>query len=147
MAGSLPQRLDEGQPVTVCFSIADDLAAARAAGKLESVHLQIRVTNIEPSLNDVRIELNGKSLPADILRLHDCIYRQYELGAIHPYGYIYDYQLTPDYDPAPGRNSVRVILVKDDPMVDVSIDVYDIDCLIKYRPHRDFSMNLTDDAG
>ena len=141
---SLPKRLEEGKSLSVSFSIADDLPAAETEGRIDSVHLRVRLTNVEPSLNSVRMELNGTMLPDTILRLHDRIYRQYEFGTINPYGYFYDYRLTPDFYPLQGKNRLQVTLVQADPLIDLPIDLYDVDCIIKYRPHRDFDVDVTE---
>lgn len=144
MPASLPKRMHVGQPVDIGFSIADDLSAAQEDGKLDSVQLLVHLTNIEPSLNDVRIELNGKVLPNEVLRLHDRIYRRHKLGGVGPYGYIYEYRLNSELFPVLGANRLRVTLIKDDPNINALIDVYDVDCVIKYRVHRDFDANITE---
>ena len=138
MARSLPQRLNEGHPITVRFSITDDLAAAAGEGKLDSIELRVRLTNVEPSLNDLRVELNGKVLPDKLLRLYDLTYRRHKTGGMGPYGYIYEYRLEAPYFPTPGSNELIVTLTKDDPLLDAAIDLHDVDCLIHYRVHRDF---------
>ena len=143
MGKSLPRGLQEGEPVSVEFSIADELVAADAEGKIDAVHLRIRLTNVEPALNEIRMELNGKRLPEESLRLHDCIYRQHESGTINPYGYIYDFRLAAVDFPVPGRNRVSVTLLRQDPLVDWEIDLYDVDCIVKYRIHRDFDLEIT----
>jgi hypothetical protein len=143
MGQSLPMGLQEGEPVSVEFSIADELVAADAEGKIDAVHLRIRLTNVEPALNEIRMELNGKRLPEESLRLHDCIYRQHESGTINPYGYIYDFRLAAVDFPVPGRNRVSVTLLRQDPLVDWEIDLYDVDCIVKYRIHRDFDLEIT----
>ena len=135
---SLPQRLVEGKPVEVRFRIADDLKQGQAEGKVASVHLRVRLTNLEASLNDVRIELNGRRLPDSLLQLRDLIYKLHSLGSFHPYGFIYDYELTPELFPKPGYNTVTVTLVKADPNIETQFEFFDIDCAINYRVHRHF---------
>ena len=53
------------------------------------------------------MELNGCPLSDSIRQLSDHTYRLYELGALHPYGYIYDFVLTPDCFPEVGDNTVQ----------------------------------------
>ena len=89
MVDALPKPLEEKQPVELTLQIADDLEAAGKQQKIESVRLRIRITNIEASLNKVRVELNGKRLPESILSLDDLIYRQQPLGSFNPYGFVY----------------------------------------------------------
>lgn len=141
----LPHTLNVGQPVTLDFSIADNLSAAQTEEKIDAVHLRLRFTNIEPSLNQVQVQLNGKLLPDDLLRLHDRIYRLHQNGTSNPYGYFYDYHLSADYFPVQGQNRVEITLVEKDPMIDVTIDLYDIDCIIRYRQHRDYDRDVTAD--
>ena len=138
VAPALPQTLLEGEPVEVRLRISDDLEHWHALGRVESVRLRVRVTSIEPSLNEVRVELNGQLLPDSILRLNDLSFRLLKMVAVGPYGYIYDYHLTPQYFPRPGHNTVKVTLANRDPNIDARIDVYDIDYVIQYRLHRHF---------
>ena len=135
---SLPQPLIVGQPVDVELRIADDLASAHAEGKIESVQLRVRLASFEASLNEVRIELNGRLLPDSALQLNDLTYRLLKKGAIHPYGYVFDYHLTPEFYPRPGNNTVKVTLVKIDPNIDLQMEVYEVDCSMTYHVHRHF---------
>ena len=93
---SLPKTLEEGNQVEVRLRVSDDLSRRHAEGKVSEVRLRIRLTIHEPSLNDIRVELNGCALSDSIRQLSGHTYRLYELGALHPYGYIYDFVLTPD---------------------------------------------------
>ena len=130
----LPQNLENKKPVEARLRIADDLPRWEALGRVASVRLRVRLTNIEPSLNEVRIELNGRPLPDRMLKLTDLTYRLYELGAINPYGYVYEYELPPEWYPKRGDNTIKVTLVKHDPKIDFTFQVVDIDCLgEKYR--------------
>lgn len=140
----LPQTLDEHKPVVAQLRIADDLPRWDALGKVDSVRLRVRLTNIEPSLNDVRIELNGRPLPDTLLKLTDVTYRLYQLGAVNPYGYVYEYRLPAEWYPKRGGNTVKVTLTKRDPNVDFTFQVYDIDCAINYRVHRHFESSPVD---
>ena len=135
---ALPQPLEESKPVAVGLKIADDLKLRGAEGTVQSVHLRVRLTNLEPSLNDVRIELNGQLLPDSIRRLGDLTYRLYRLGAINPYGFVYDFQLPGELYPKIGDNNVKVTLLKHDPNIDTRIELYDVDCAVNYRMHRHF---------
>ena len=89
-----------------------------ALGRVESVQLRIRIIGIEPSLNDVRIELNGQPLPDSMLDIEDLNYRLISTGAVGPYGQVYKYQLPPAYYPKPGHNAVCITLVKRDPNIE-----------------------------
>ena len=135
----LPHKLVEGERVEVPLRVADRLGDWHAAGKVAGVHLRIRITSIEPALNDVHIALNGQRLPDDALQLSDLIYRLHSGGAIGPYGYIYDYALEPGYYPKRGHNVVSVTLARKDPHVDLEFSLYDVDLEIQYRSHRHFN--------
>ena len=134
----LPQALVERQPVRVPLRISDDLVRADALGRIESVCLRVRITAIEPALNPVQISLNGQLLPDDILQLNDLGYRLIGTGAVGPYGYIYEYHLTPECFPKPGRSTVEITLVRHDPNIAIDFQVWDVDCVIRYRRHRHF---------
>jgi hypothetical protein len=134
----LPRELIEGQPVGVPLRIADRLDRWHAQGRVDSVRLRVRITNIEPSLNDVRVSLNGRELPASRVELNDLIYRLYNKGAIGPYGYVYEYDLPREHFPKPGKNLVDVTLTKKDGMIDTRFELYDVDLAIRYRKHRNF---------
>jgi len=140
----LPQNLENKKPVEARLRIADDLPRWEALGRVASVRLRVRLTNIEPSLNEVRIELNGRPLPDRMLKLTDLTYRLYELGAINPYGYVYEYELPPEWYPKRGDNTIKVTLVKHDPKIDFTFQVVDIDCTVNYRVHRHFERSPVD---
>ena len=141
MDDALPKPLEEKQPVELTLQIADDLEAAGRQQKIESVRLRIRITNIEASLNKVRVELNGKRLPESILSLDDLIYRQQPLGSFNPYGFVYEYRLPESLWPRRGKNRVRIKLVEKDRGIDTKFDVSDIDLVIDYNPQRHLREN------
>ena len=134
----LPRTLVEGRPVEVSLRIADRLDHWQAQGRVELVRLRVRITNIEPSLNDVHVELNGQQLPNSLLQLSDFTYRLWKNGALYPYGYVFEFDLSPRFYPKVGNNVVRVTLAKRDPMIDTRFEIYDVDCSIRYLPHRRF---------
>ena len=135
---SLPRTLVEGKPLEVRFLVADDLAAANKEGIVASVQLRVRITDVEPSLNEIQMALNGHPLPDSILQRHDLTYRLYGMGAINPYGCVYEYTLPPDLYPGSGHNVVTVTLTKHDPNISADFSVYDVECAIDYRVHRSF---------
>ena len=141
---ALPRTLIEGEPVEVRLRMSDDLAHWHALGRVESVCLRVRLTGLEPSLNNVRIELNGQHLPDSILVLNDLNYRLISTGAVGPYGQVYEYHLTPEYYPQPGHNTVKITLMKRDRNIENSFEVYDVDCAIRYRLHRSFKREPID---
>ena len=111
---------------------------------MESVCLRVRLANIESSLNQVLVKWNGRPLPDSLLKLKDLTYRLLKQGSGGPYGYIYEYQLTPEYFPKRGRNTVEVTLQKRDPHLALEFQVYDVDCAITYHRHRHFESDPVD---
>jgi hypothetical protein len=134
----LPQSLAQGEFLEVPLQISDDLVRWQALERVAAVRLRVRFGNIEPSLNKVRVELNGQPLPESILRKVDLHFRVLKMGAVNPYGYVYEYLLTPEYYPKRGHNRIKVTLVQRDPKLKLPFEVYDLDCSIKYRLHRHF---------
>ena len=141
---ALPLTLAEGEPVEVRLQVSDDISHWHGQGNLESVRLRVRISGLEAELNEVRIELNGRALPDSVLRLNDLTYRYLESGVVSPYGFVYDYDLTPEHYPRPGRNLVTVTLVKRDPNIEPPFQVWDVDCVIRYRAHRSFEREPID---
>ena len=136
MKGLLPKPLEKGRPVSVRLKIADDLQSTAGQEKVAEVRVRVRITNIEPSLNTVRIELNGKRLPESLLTLDDLTYRLNTMGSYHPYGFVYDFLLPEKSWPRRGENQVRVTLEKKDTGIATSYEVYDVDLAIRYNPQR-----------
>ena len=92
-------------------------------------------------MDRVRVELNGLELPESRLAKIDLTYRLLKAGPVNPYGYIFDYSLSPEHYPKPGRNRVKVTLLRRDPKLNLPFEVYDVDCSIQYRLHRHFEEN------
>ena len=138
VAPQLPIELHEGKPVTVVFWVSDDLRNGWDHGRVDSVRLCVRISHIEAALNTIRIQLNDQTLPDTMLELNDLGYRLNERSSVHPYGYIYEYDLTPEYFPKCDVNSITVTLTKRDKNITASFALSDVDCMIKYRLHRHF---------
>ena len=134
----LPRELRQGESLEVPLRLADDVARWHALERVSGVRLRVRFSNFEPALNDVRVEFNGRLLPESILRKIDLHFHVVRAGAINPYGYVYEYLLTPDLHPKRWDNRVKVTLVKRDPKQKLPFEVYDVDCSIDYRLHRHF---------
>lgn len=137
-APSLPRGLAEGKSAEWSVRIADRLAQWHAQGRVEEVRLRVRFTGFQPSADEVRIELNGRVLPDTDLKKIDLTYRLWQMGAVNPYGYVFDYRLRPQHFPKHGRNTVKVALLKRDAKLKAPFEVYDIDFSIRYRLHRHF---------
>jgi len=134
----LPRAVAEGQSLTVRLHIADDLPRWQAEGKLDEVRLRVHLTNFEAGLNEARVELNKRVLPDSILSKGDLHFRAIKNAIAGPYGYLFDFLLPLEYFPERGDNLVKITLVKRDPKLKLPVEVYDVDCSIKYRVHRHF---------
>lgn len=135
---ALPQSVSEGKSLEIPWRMADDLLCWHALDRVEAIRLRVRFGNFEPDLNTVKVELNGRLLPESILKKVDLHFRVIKPGAIGPYGYIYEYRLTPDFYPRQKDNVLTVTLVKRDPKQGLPFWVYDMDCSVRYRLHRQF---------
>ena len=82
--------------------------------------------------------LNGRELDNSGVVANDLTYRITEHGVASPYGYIFEYALPADQYPKQGYNEVALTLVRKDPDIDFSFELFDVDCLIEYRLHRHF---------
>ena len=134
----LPKTLVEKKPISLSMRISDNLKHWHQLGRIESVILELRITAIEASLNDVRVEINDHTLPNSILKLSDMTYRLLDIRNPGPYGYIYEYTLTPEFFPDEGENTITVTLDKRDKNIEADFDLYDVDCKIKYNLHKHF---------
>lgn len=134
----LPRELKQGESLDVPLRIASHLDGLQATARVAAVRLRVRFANLEPSLNDVRVEFNGRALPDAMARKIDLHFHVIKPGPINPYGYIYEYLLTPELYPKAGDNVVKVTLAKRDPKLRIPFEVYDVDCSIEYRLHRHF---------
>ena len=134
----LPKTLKVGKTVDVRLRIADQLRHWHDIGRVKSVRLRIRIGNLEPSLNELRFELNGRSLHEAGLAITDLNYRFIREGVAYQGSQIYEYTLQPEDYPQPGENVVSMTLVRRDPNVDLVFAVQDVDCAIEYRLHRHF---------
>ena len=134
----LPQALEVGCSLVLELRIADDLARWQQDGRVASVRLAVRITAIEASLNAVEISLNDRVLSEELLALNDLNYRLTANGSVNPYGFVYEFDLPPEFYPGQGINTVSILLQQRDPNISLAFEVYDVDCHIRYRRHRNF---------
>ena len=134
----LPKVLEVGKSEEIPMRIADDLRHWESLDRVKSVRLRIRINSLEPSLNELRFEFNGKTLADSSLEITDLNYRFIREGVAYQGSHIFQFTLEPDHYPTPGRNVVTVTLVRRDPAVDMEFQIQDVDCSIEYRHHRHF---------
>ncbi len=137
----LPQALSKGEPLTAKIRVADDLARWTKEGRVETVRLSVRLTNIELDLDEVDIQWNDRPLADIPRRASDLHFRVLETAIANPYGYVLEYDLPPERYPQKGESTITVTLVKRDPNITAPVELYDADLAITYRPHRHFQTN------
>ena len=135
----LPVTLLEGKPVEIPLLINENLQKWNNEGRVEHVELKVRISGLEPDLNDISIQLNNHILSEELLQLEDLTFRYVNGNLVAPYGFVYRYGLTSEYYPKIGRNLVTVTLIKRDPNIEPPFQIYDIDLTVKYKPHRNFN--------
>ncbi len=138
----LPKELAPGESLQVSFRVADDLDHWHGLGRVKSLVLRVRFGDIIPNYDRVEIQFNGQLLPESILEKVDMTYRLVDqrstAHSITPYGYAYDYHLSPAHYPKRGCNFVTVKLLERDPNIAGNLSVERVDCRIEYRHHRHF---------
>ena len=141
---TLPKQLAESESVEVSFHVADDVSHWRKLGRIKSSVLRVRLANVVPDIDDIRVEMNGRELPDSILERVDMNYRLVGQGSawnvLGPYGYAYDFHLDTDHELAHGRNDLKVTVLKKDHDLAADILLVEVDCQIEYRPHRNFEL-------
>ena len=120
-------------------TVSENLQKLNKEERVKKVELNVRISGLEPDLNDISIQLNNQILPKEFLQLEDLTFRYMNGDLVAPYGFVYKYGLTSEYYPEIGRNFVTVILKKRDPHIEPPFQIYDIDLTIKYKPHRNFN--------
>ena len=140
----LPKQLAESESVEVSFHVADDVSHWRKLGRIKSSVLRVRLANVVPDIDDIRVEMNGRELPDSILERVDMNYRLVGQGSawnvLGPYGYAYDFHLNADHELAHGRNDLKVTVLKKDHDLAHEIVLVEVDCQIEYRLHRNFEL-------
>ena len=138
----LPIELEEGETIKVSFAVADTIEKWRSLGRLKSVVLRVRFANIISTVDEVKVEFNSQVLPDSLLQKVDFTYRlvgqESTSHSIGPYGYAYDFHLSPKYGPKHGRNEVKVTVLKRDRNIEGDLSLVNVDCRITYRLHRHF---------
>lgn len=140
----LPRLLKEGRTQKIPLRVADNLRHWQKLERVKHVKLRVRLSNVEPSLNEFRIELNDQTLPDSILQITDLTYRFVQQGVAYQGNQIYEYLLPSKMYPIRGTNIVSVTLLRRDPSVDLEFHVQDVDCSIEYRHHRHFDRHPID---
>ena len=142
----LPADLEVEKPVSIPFSISDDLPYWGDRGRIHSVLFRIRIMNMT-ELDEIVCQLNGMDLPDRCLRIINEMYRmkapRYRTGS----GYWLVWQLDREHWPVPGANTLRVILRFRDPDVTPQLYIRDVETEIKYLMGKNYDRGQDDDLG
>lgn len=133
----LPQNLKLGGKVDVPVRIVDDLARWNGLGRVRKVRLRMHMGGMDPALHELSVRLNGETLSENRRREIDLHFRILKNTIAGPYGYILEYQLDPDMLKK-GQNMVSVSLDRQDPKLNSTVSLHDLDIHIQYRLHRHF---------
>lgn len=93
----LPRELNEGDSVTACLSLADDLSRWTALGRVQSVRLWVRMTNYELTLNQIEVRFNGLQLPDSLRREPDLHFYAIKNAFVEPCGFTFEYALPTNF--------------------------------------------------
>ena len=123
----LPQPVELGRPVRCRVRVSDDLQRWHAEGRLDSVVLTLRLSNLEyaDGLNQLAVALNGRELPqGERCRPADLHFHVLPEGPVGPYGYILAFELTAAFEfPRLGENEVELALTKRDEKIEIPMEV------------------------
>jgi hypothetical protein len=141
----LPAELKPGRPVTVSFSITDDLPRWHEAGRVHQVLLRARL-NDTTELDRVRFRFNERELPGSLLRKINQMYRM-SAPRYRVFGYWFIYHLDLEHWPVHGNNSLEVTLLERDPDVIPPVVLRDVELEVKYLMGKNFYRGEDPDLG
>ena len=141
----LPVDLKVDQPVTVEWTITDDLPKWKNTGRVHEVLLRMRVVNTT-ELDQLTFRLNGHALPDSLLRKINEMYKM-RSPRYRVFGYWFVYRLSRDYWPKRGKNSLEVFLTRRDPDVIPQIALRDVELEIKYLMGKNYRRDQDSDLG
>ena len=139
--GQLPAYLELNEPVTVSFTMTDDLPRWDKAGRVHEVLLRVR-TGETTELDRMSFKLNGKDLPDGILRTINHMYKKAPRYRV--FGYWSIFTLDREHWPVQGENTVEVTLHERDPDVMPRIFVRDVELETKYLMGKNFHRGYVD---
>ena len=142
----LPAALAPGGSARLDLPISDDLPRWRRAGRVHRVVLRLRIMNVTER-DRFSFKLNGKVLPAALLRQINEMYRmsapRYRTGS----GYWFVFTLERPHWPRKGDNKVEVTLEKRDGGVSPEVFVRDVELEVKYLLGKNFHRGQDLDLG
>lgn len=142
----LPAPLQVTRPAKIQFNISDDLSRWHKAGRVHEVLLRVRIMNTTER-DRLRFRLNGKELPAALLRIINEMYRmsapRYRTGS----GYWFVYRLDRTHWPKRGQNALEVTLLKRDSAVIPEVFIRDVELETKYLMGKNYHRGQDADLG
>jgi hypothetical protein len=142
VAQRLPHKLEVDKPVTVQFSISDDLPRWAAVGRVHEVLLRARVMETT-ELDRLSFKLNGVELPEALMRKINRMYMMNSPRA-RVTGYWFIFRLDADHWPQCGANEFAVMLQHRDPLALPEIALRDVELEIKYLMGKNFHRSFVD---
>ena len=141
----LPADLKVNRPVTVKFSITDELPRWEKVGRVHEVLLRIRLDNTT-EVDRIDFRLNGKPLPHSRLRKINEMFKV-QVPRFYQFGYWFVYKLDPTHWPTKGLNRLEVELRRRDPEVTPQIAVRNVELEVKYLKGRNMRGGKETDLG
>ena len=138
----LPRDLTAKQPVTIQWTVSDDLMRWQKVGRVHKVLLRVRLTNAVET-DRVQFKLNGKQLPESSLRKINNVYKM-RAPRYRVFGYWYVFTLDEEHWPVQGTNSLEMALKHRDADIVPHLAVRDVELNIKYLMGKNF--HRTDDV-
>lgn len=146
MTMQLPTYLKKGQQANINLPISDDLKRWHKVGRVHEVLLRVRVMG-HTERDRLKFVLNGRELPAGLLRQINELYRmsapRYRTGS----GYWYAFKLDAKHWPLKGDNKLEIELLQRDAQALPEIFVRDVELDIKYLMGRNFHRGHDIDLG
>ena len=139
----LPIRMEMDRPVSVKFTISDDLPRWDRVGRVHEILLRVGIVGTT-ELDRISFKLNGKALPGNILRKINQMYRM--SAPRNRSGPTYWFVFRPEraHWPQQGENTLEVTLLKRDPDVLADVFLRDVELEIKYLMGRNFHRGYVD---
>jgi len=138
----LPRVLGEGKAEAFVFTISDDLPRWAEAGRVHEVILRIMATSIS-EIDQLRFDLNGVTLPDDLLRKINQMYRL-RSPRHRIFGYWFIFKLDIYHWPRKGENTLEVTLERRDTVLTMDAQVRDVELEIQYLMGRSFHRGFVD---
>ena len=136
LENQLPATLSPGEPgKEIRLDVADNVAEKAIEGELWKCELRVFLQHLM-HYDEIRLVWNGREVPSEELRWADWTYqlRPHPEHAVN--GYRLHIDLKNDLLPSVGTNTVRVDVLKKDPVLIHPVSVMEVELIVRYLPHR-----------